>query len=54
MSHEAGKGSDRRKEDTNKVRENYSLIFGESKLERRLREEREQAEKQKQEKQCNS
>jgi rubrerythrin len=36
---DGGKGSVRRNEDTQKVLEGYSRIFGESKLDRKLREE---------------
>jgi len=38
---DGGKGSTRRNEDTQKVLEGYNRIFGESKLDRRLREEQE-------------
>ena len=41
-----GKGSGRRVEDLTKVHEGYSRIFGESKLEKRLREEREALEEE--------
>lgn len=39
-----GKGSGRRVEDLTLVHEGFSRVFGESKLEKRLREEREAAE----------
>lgn len=38
---DGGKGSGKRKEDLNKVNEGFDRIFGESKLDKRLREERE-------------
>lgn len=38
---DGGKGSVRRNEDTQKVLEGFTRIFGESKLDKRLREERE-------------
>lgn len=38
---DGGKGSVRRNEDTQKVLEGFTRIFGESKLDRKLREERE-------------
>jgi rubrerythrin len=38
---DGGKGSVRRNEDTEKVHEGFTRIFGESKLDKRLREERE-------------
>lgn len=40
-SGDGGKGSVRRNEDTDKVLEGFTRIFGESKLDKRLREERE-------------
>lgn len=40
-SSDGGKGSVRRNEDTQKVNEGYTRIFGESKLDKKLREERE-------------
>jgi RecJ-like exonuclease len=38
---DGGKGSARRVEDLNKVNEGFDRIFGESKLDKRLREEKE-------------